>query len=194
MCETSIFEEQAKLRDHIETFLNELELPPLTDNEWDRIRHNYPKLYWKFLLKLISEVREGCQCCVEDAVMNGDLRDDLEKVLRTVDLAPLTDQEWLDILEVYSDHYWKLLSALIEEVRGEQHCRDVAAAVARERAKDEEFGQLSWNITRTHVKRFCHENDEVLSEKETQDLYQVLREFDENDLIAEAMDHMRSRS
>jgi hypothetical protein len=194
MSEKSIVAEPAKLRCRIEEFLHELQLPPLTNDEWGRILSSYPKRYWTLIAALIREIREEREFSVGEAVMSGDLRDDLAQLLRMAGLSPLTSDEWLDILVAYSDHYLKLVNALIGEVRGVQDCQAVTAAVARDQARDEQFGQLSWNITRKHVKRFCRENEEVLSEEEMQDLYQLLRDFDECDLIAEAMDHMRSRS
>jgi hypothetical protein len=123
--------------------------------------------------------------------MKHDLRDDVEGILATVGQPPLAGMEWASVLVAHTDRHWRFVNDLIGEVRGDQHHRDVDAAIARERSKDEE---LSWSITRERVKQFCRDNDEPrLTDEQMDEFFNVLHSsFDQYEIIGEALYCLRT--
>ena len=184
-----------KLRSHVEELLRKLELAPLTNEEWLAIVDVYPTRYWNFLSTLISEARrDHLPAGSEPGVLRGALREDLQELLKTLDLPSLTDKEWTDVSLAHCERHWRFINGLIGEVRGDQHFHDVEAAIERERLKDEKFSRLAWSITREVVQQFCDDNDEsALSDEEMEELFLILHEeFDHYEVLVDAMRCLRT--
>jgi hypothetical protein len=187
--------QQNELHRDIAKLLRNLRLPPLANEEWDSILRLYSKRYWAYISELIRMVRKDFHASeIEmEAVCEGNLRTDIDALLNTLGLPVLNVQEWCEVLLAFSSPWWRLVNNLIGEVRGEQHFRDVEAAIACEHAKDHEFSNLMFCITRKHVQEFCDESDEVpLTDDEMTELLTIVHEdLDRHEIICNAMDRLR---
>jgi hypothetical protein len=186
---------QDKLRGNIETFLRKLGLEKLAEEEWVAILRVYPKRYWGFMGELMSDAREEFPDTEVEpqGTLCGNLRDDIDSLLKALSLSPLTDKEWCDVLLDYSLCKWKFIGDLIGDVRGEQHFLDVEAAIERERVREEKLSVLVWSIDWKYVEQFCDDSDDApLSDEEMEELFDILDDqFDRYEIIDEAMDHLR---
>src|SRR5688572_17020718 len=105
---------QDKLRGNIETFLRKLGLEKLAEEEWVAILRVYPKRYWSYMKELMSDAREEFPDTEVEpqGTLCGNLRDDIDSLLKALSLSPLTDKEWCDVLLDYSLCKWKFIGDL----------------------------------------------------------------------------------
>jgi len=187
-------EVQEHLRKKSEWFVRDWKLKKLNDEEWTALLRVYPERYWGFVREVMSVAREGLPTndVKPQGTLCGQVRADIDWLLKELRPSSLTDEEWRDAKAGYYRRHNTFISKLVGEVRGEQHFRDFEAATERERRRT--FSDLRWLIDWRDVEEYCYENDEgLLSDEEIGKLFDILDyQFDRDPIISEALHCLRT--